>query len=68
MSGKILRPFLKKSFQIYLLEILHYLVALDRMFILCLFFNLKLQKVTGDLTLPFLHVFTGIPCIRVILK
>ena len=34
MSGKILRRFLKQSFLNYLLEILNYLVVLDKMFIL----------------------------------
>ena len=34
MSGKIFRRFLKKSFLNYLLEILNYLVVLDKMFVL----------------------------------
>ena len=34
MSGKILRRFLKQSFLNYLLEILNYLIVLDKMFIL----------------------------------
>ena len=46
MSGKILRRFLKQSFLNYLLEILNYLVVLDKMFILLLFFNLKLKRIT----------------------
>ena len=47
MSGKIFRRFLKKSFLNYLLEILNYLVVLDKMFVLWLFFNLKLKIITA---------------------
>ena len=44
-SGKILWRFLKKSFLNYLSEILNCLVVLDKMFILWLFFNLKLKRI-----------------------
>ena len=44
-NGKILWRFLKKSFLNYLSEILNYLVVLDKMFILWLFFNLKLKRI-----------------------